>query len=404
MAFSARIAIVLGGLAWGCSGETPGSPPGEEPLGVPSREDLTLAKLLGASSGTPPTFTPIYDAAASSIQPFYPTALDFNPAVPDELWITLRQPLTDNVCDEGDTTGCPWLIGRVAIVHGATTAPDTAPEIDIKEDADAWHFMRRPTSISFGTDDTFATCGESRTDNYEDDPPPFAGPVLWSADPAIFGAPPPPDAPTHSTHIDMLHESPFCMGVAHDHDNVYWAFNGDAGSLDRYDFHMPHAPGGDDHSDGELERYVTGEVERIPEVPSHLAFDADSQLLYAADSGHGRIVALDTTSGTPGDEVETWDPIQIHIAMDGAKLTEVVKPGRLGVPSGLTLYEGVLFVTDALTSHIVAYDAAGHTLATLATGLPPGSLAGITIGPDGRAYFADTVSRRVLRVDVPPSL
>ncbi len=403
MALRHALAVSLGLLVIAC-GSSPGSQAdaSAEPPGKPSAADLAVAALLGTEGASAPTFTPIYDATTDTTQPFYPTDLAFNSFVGDELWITLRQPLTDKTCDYGNTTGCPWLIGEVAIVEGATTMPDTPPVIELKQDANAWHFMRRPTSLSFNTDDTFSSCGEAYTDNYEDQDPPYAGPVLWSADPSIFGAKPPADSPTDSTHIDMLHESPYCMGVAHDHANVYWVFNGDAGSLDRYDFHQPHEPGGDDHSDGELERYVTGQMKRIPEVPSDLVFDADSELLYAADSGHGRIVALDTTSGKPGDSVVAYDPIQTHYAMDGAKLHEIVKPGRLGVPSGLTLYEGVLFVTDVLNSNIVAYDAAGHTLATLSTGLPPGSLAGITIGPDGHAYFVDQVSRRVLRVDPSP--
>jgi hypothetical protein len=398
VALASRV-VLLGCVALACSSD-PQASTTDEPPGEPTAAALGVASLLGAGGSSPPTYTLIYDAtAADDVLPFYPTALAFNPAVDGDLWITLRQPLTEYPCDQGDTSGCPWLLGRVAIVHAAPAAPESAPNVEIKQDANAWHFMRRPTSLSFNADDTFATCAEARTSNYEDVDIPYNGPVLWSADPAIFGAPPPPNSPTGSTHIDMLHESPYCMGIAHERDNVYWAFNGDAGSLDRYDFHQPHEPGGDDHSDGELERYATGKVLRVPEVPSHLAFDPGSRLLYVADSGNGRVVALDTTSGKPGADVVIYEPIRTHYAMDDAKLTEVVKAGRLRVPSGLTLYEGVVFVTDALTSRIVAFDTFGHTLASLATDLPPGSLGGITIGPDGRAYVADAVGRRVLRID-----
>ncbi len=400
MALAFRFVLFAGALAVACGSDAESPAATDEPPGEPSAPAREVAALLGAGGSVPPTFTLIFDATtADAVLPFYPTALAFNPAAEDELWITLRQPLTGYTCNQDDTTGCPWLLGRVAIVHGATSAPEAAPSVELKQDANAWHFMRRPSSIAFNADDTFATCGEARTSNYEDVDVPYNGPVLWSAEPAIFGARPPADSPTGSTHIDMLHESPYCMGIAHERDNVYWTFNGDVGSLDRYDFHEPHEPGGDDHSDGELERYVTGELLRMPEVPSHLAFDPESKLLYAADSGHGRIVALDTTTGKPGAGVTAYDPIPTHYAVDGAELRDVVKAGRLRVPSGLTLYGGVVFVTDALTGRIAAYDTSGHTLASLPTGLPPGSLGGMTIGPDGRAYFADAVGRRVLRID-----
>ena len=34
----------------------------------------------------------------------------------------------------------------------------------------------------------------------------------------------------------MLHESPLGMGIAHDHDNVYWYNDGFYNELVRYDF------------------------------------------------------------------------------------------------------------------------------------------------------------------------
>ena len=62
-------------------------------------------------------------------------------------------------------------------------------------------------------------------------------------------------------HTDMLHESPLCMGIAHDHAavsrgpqggtgyrNVYWAFDGGHRQLVRFDFESDHGPGSIDHS------------------------------------------------------------------------------------------------------------------------------------------------------------
>ena len=57
------------------------------------------------------------------------------------------------------------------------------------------------------------------------------------------------------SHIDMLHESPYGVGIAHDYDNVYWYNDGYYGELVRYDFMMDHDTGGHDHSDGVVQRY-----------------------------------------------------------------------------------------------------------------------------------------------------
>jgi len=390
------LALFLGA----CASEALPTGAEKRPVGPAENPDQSVAALLGAGQAGAPTFVTIYDPSDDdSGRPLSPTALAWNPTEPDELWITLREPLSDRTCNHDTQIACTWLQGRVAIVTGSASAPGVPPRVEMKEDHNAWHFMRLPSALAFGADDTFATCGEARTGNYDDESVPFIGPVLWSADPAIFGTTPPPEIKTGSTHIDMLHESPFCMGIAHETANVYWAFNGDVGSLDRYDFHAPHQPGGDDHKDGEVWRYVAGSLARVPGVPSHLAYDPATFILYAADTGHGRIVALDTLTGTADGPIPTYEPLQSNTNMAGATLSDLVPPGLLTDPTGLTLYRGVLFVTDYSSSRVFAFDRAGRTLATLDTGLPAGSLGGIAIGPDGRAYLTDHSTGRVLRVD-----
>jgi hypothetical protein len=369
-----------------------------EPAGKPSAADLATAEVLGSGDGSPESveLTAVYDPSdhPSGYQ-LAPTALAWNTARPNELWVTLRDKPNDEPCNQGNPTGCPWLIGYAAII---TDAEGSSASVEVKVDDNAWHFMRRPSSIAFGDAELFATCGEARTANYESESAAFNGPVLWTSDPAIFGASG-AGTETNSTHIDMLHATPYCMGIAHERDNVYWTFNGDAGSLDRYDFHVPHAPGEDDHEDGEIWRYAAGQLARIEDTPSHLVYDASSGLLYAADTGHQRVVALHTDTGTPGIEFDALERLQTHLMMDGARLDVVIAPGRLGRPSGLTLHEGVLFVTDPPTRRVVAYDRAGHTLRELDTGLPNGALGAISISPGGKAFITDKATGRVLRID-----
>jgi hypothetical protein len=322
------------------------------------------------------------------------TALAFDPLRAGELWVTLRRIPSGQACLESARASCAVLEGQIALVQGATS---DAPSMVIKKDGNAWHFMRRPTSIAFGENGNLATCGEARTDNFEDEAIDYSGPVLWASDPAIFGVRPKPGQ--NGTHLDMLHESPFCMGVAYEQDNAYWVFNGKLGALDRYDFHVPHVIGGEDHSDGELSRYVEGQLQRVPEVPSHLALDRARRQLYVADTAGGRILRLDIDSGVPGADVPTLDPISVHRQMDGASLEQLVAPGLLSAPSGIAVTAERVIATDNATSRIWWFKLDGSPLGSLDTGLPAGSLSGIAVGPDGKLYLSDLLTGVAYRLD-----
>ncbi len=322
------------------------------------------------------------------------TALAFNRAVPGELWVALRQFPSGKPCTEADDSGCAALPGVMAVVTEATSS---APQAELKEDGNSWHFMRRPTAMAWGDGPLFASCGEAYTDNFEDIPVPYAGPVLWSSDPTIFGVE--PTAGQNGTHLDMLHETPYCMGIAWERDNAYWAVNGDAGSLDRYDFHAPHQIGGEDHADGEVYRYAKGEFLRVPEVPSHAAWDTARQLVYLADTGHGRIISVDPSTATRVGDIATYEELHGSGEMGGATVTELVPAGALEQPSGLYFANDRLFVTDNATSRIHVFDTSGNELESLDTGLPAGSLAGITLGPDEKIYFTDMLTGRVHAVE-----
>lgn len=327
------------------------------------------------------------------------TDLDFHP-LRDELWVVLREPFSGAPCTDESRAGCFALQGSTATITGPASG---APVAAWKQDENAWHFMRRPTGLAFGDDDTFATIHEHRTGNFDDEPADFIGPSLWSGDPAIYAEPPPPGK--NGSHLDMLHETPFGMGIAHESANVYWTFNGQIGSIDRYDFGFPHEVGGDDHSDGTIHRYVEGQLLRVEEIPSHLEMDRSTGWLYIADTGHARVVRLAAASGTFG---ETWTPLErmaISQEIDGATLEEVVPAGTLQQPSGLALAgEGdsaVLYVGDRATGEIVAFTTAGVELARFATGLP--ALSGLALGPDGSLYAAAHDEGRVVRLVVTPA-
>jgi len=362
----------------------------------------------GDHSATSVTLTVLADSSNDLARP---TDLAFNPLIPDDLWVV-------NYDDDS-----------VVILHEATSSND--PMHEHKKDfynnqpagQPASHFMPEPTSIAFGADftsetpepsgaggvlGTFATCGDSRND-YDGFalPNDFMGAVLWPSDLEMFANR--PFTPLGS-HLDMLHASPLCMGLAHQEDNVYWAFTGRArdggsftsdGAIVKYDFDEDHGPGNDDHFDGEALQYVTGEVDRQARVPSHLVFDPETELLYIADTGNGRIATLDTTTGEVGEELDPHlEPFQTYNVIDDAVISDVVPAGGdLDEPSGIELYNGLLYVTDNATGVIHAFDLVGNRVNWLDTGRGEGALAGIAFGPDGKLYFVDMDADEVVRID-----
>jgi DNA-binding beta-propeller fold protein YncE len=165
------------------------------------------------------------------------------------------------------------------------------------------------------------------------------------------------------------------------------------------DFHSPHQIGGEDHSDGEVHRYIAGQLARTAEVPGHVAYDRARSLVYVADTGHGRVLSVDPSTAILGDDIAYYEKLHESGMMKGATVKELVRPGLLQKPSGLTLAGDVLYVTDNATSMIYAFDTAGKLQKTFDTALPPGSLAGVTVGPDSKLYVADLLTGSAHRVE-----
>jgi hypothetical protein len=330
---------------------------------------------LGSAIPSAATLTEIYRAPNAEL-----VDLAFNDAVPGELWVISYN---DDHVHIGQNVG-----------------PGTGTWRDMRDPA-ASHFMHKPPAIAWGSNKTWATCGDN--DNSQSDPRLipnyFTGPSLFSSDLSIFGTQNP--ATDFGSHLDMLHNTSFCRGIAHMTDNIYWTFNGELGSIERYDFHKPHEPGGDDHSDGEIYRYVEGQLKGVDGVSSDLAYDPSDKFLYIADTGNKRIVRLDTTAGTldVGPLPRQNEVLAKSGVMNGVVLEPVVPPGILEKPSGIQVHDGSVYVSDTATSAFFAFDKKGKELRRLATGLPPNSLAGFTFGPDGKIWFVDRQQGKVLRLD-----
>ncbi len=326
----------------------------------------------GDGSAESVTFTVILDDASLKT----PIDLGFDPSVPDRLWVINRQDDSVVVIDGPGASGMAF---------------------DRIKDPAAAHFMAKPPAFEFGAvvetyGQTFGICGDGNNGGNN-----FMGPALFSSDLDIFAT---QNQETGlGSHLDMLHSTTYCRGIAHVEGNIYFAFNSNKNSLDKYDFAQDHGPGFDDHSDGHVYRYVEDFVEGVDDVSSHLDYDAESKLLYIADTGNQRVLVLDTTSGTEGDTFGGLEDIAVRTEILDAELGMLVGPDKLQRPSGLELYGDLVYVTDNATSKFHVFDKSGEELRTLETGLPDGSIGGFTFGPDGKIYFVDILGGRVLRID-----
>lgn len=311
-----------------------------------------------------------------------PRDLAFHPSK-DELWVVNKA--TDGV-----------------VVYDAPGTPEQASDEQI--DAYSNHFMETVSSLAWGvgSDDTdgeevFASCQESRnTYDGQGAPNDFMGPALWPGDRSIFAKANQNSQTLLGSHLDMLHQSPQCMGIAHASGNAYWVFDGRNGGLVYYDFQSDHGPGGEDHSDGIVRRYDEVELTRTAKIPGHMQLDKDTGLLYIADTGAGRILEVDTNSGAVSETLPfQFEYLEEFSAVTGVSQRNLIE--SLDKPSGLVLDGETLFVGLNGTGEIIAYTLGGEELGRIST--PAESLMGLEIGPDGLLWYVDGGADELVRVD-----
>ncbi len=295
-----------------------------------------------------------------------------------------------------------WVVNRatnssVIVLDAGTSEQATVFRGDT---AGSQHFLAQPSALAFASDGTWASIHEEdqMTQGPSGTPPDFMGPTLWTSDLDIYDG-------GYGGHLDMLHNSPNGMGIAWESGRNFWVFDGYHSSLTRYSFNDDHGPGGADHSDGEIERHVEGQVSMCSGVPSHMEVDEATDLLYVADCGNNRIAVLDTTTGTQGSEYgPNYDGIDQQVAFEGTDLWTLVDgddvPG-MEQPSGLALHDGMLFISDNATSTIFAFDLKGELIDKVDTGYNGGALMGITFSDNGDLWFVHADANEVYRVRAP---
>jgi DNA-binding beta-propeller fold protein YncE len=335
----------------------------------------------------PLTFTTIVNSSNNINQP---RDLDFKPNT-NELW----------VANLGGSTG-----SSVVIVYEAGTVSQSS---QYRKDTHSSHFMRNCSAIAFSDDIGQWAC-VSEVQATASPPSTFMGPALWSQDTAIFarafqnnwvnGLP-------LGSHYDMLHQSPFAMGIAHDSARAYWVADGHNGNICKYDFVSDHGPGYEDHSAGVIYRYSDVTFSRVANVPGHMILDKVTGWLYYVDSGTKTLHRMNTNTGTVAGPLTVPstanEPLAGYWNITGA-VQEVIDTFTTQI-CGIDLYNDRMIVGDYTNGNIYLYDVSGANpifMDTIITGQP--GMEGIKFGPDGKIWFVNNTANTVVRIDPLPAI
>lgn len=328
---------------------------------------------------TLPVITEIADA---SNQVNLPTDLDFHPILSNkELWVLNK---------DSENTG-----SSTVIIKNAGEANQTSLW---RRDGNAWHFMSMSTGIAMGANGNFGTSPGIYDANHNGGLP-FTGPALWSSDLSIYAQP----SGGNGSHLDMLHESPECQGIAWETGNAYWVFDGYNEDIVRYDFADDHGPGNDDHSDGEILRFSELSVKADPqeEVVSHLVYDHSDDWLYVVDHGNMRVFKMDTKSGSLGatPTFGPFEPLAEYRHVEDYDYEVIIDSGLIE-PAGIDIIGKYLLVSDHFSGEVIIYDKSQQPvqeLKRIQTGAE--GLMGIKVGPAGKIWFVDHEDESVNRID-----
>lgn len=319
--------------------------------------------------------------------------------------------ISDGVINPQDLDFVPgvnqWWILNYGVQEGGMTifydAGGSNEHSEYRRDSHAAHFMIRPSAMAFGNNSNFATTQEIQSTNGGSST--FMGPTLWNGDTSVYGRLEQNvwgDGKLQGSHIDMLHQSPYSMGIAHDQENAYWVFDGYNGNICHYDFKEPHIVGGHDHSDGEILRYSDVTVKREPGVPSHIAYDKANKWLYIVDGGNKRIIRMKTDNATDAGALSVPpsgnEPLARYRNMTGATVEVLVSSG-LDKPCGIDYKDGRIVVSDNATGDIIIYDVTQNPTKELGRIKTEAGVMGVRIGWDNRIWFVNKNKKTFERID-----
>lgn len=310
-------------------------------------------------------------AATSSDFLNKPQDLDFHPTRQNELWVINK--------DIEQTGGSTLTISN---------AGSGNQSIEFRRDGNAWHFMALPSAMAFSENGNFSTTADILDANRQGGT--FTGPSLWSSDMNIYAKP----SGGNGSHLDMLHGSPFCMGIASEKDNVFWVFDGYHGHLVRYDFQDDHGPGNDFHGDAKVHRFTEVKLKRNGDIPCHMVLDAAKKWLYIIDGGNQRILRVNIKTGTKKGELQLInEQLEEHWQMTGME-TEVLSINGVINPTGIDIRDNRLFISDYDNGNIIAWNVdTKEEMGRIKTGAK--GISGIKISPDGKLWYVNALNNEL---------
>ena len=323
-----------------------------------------------------------------------PRDLDFNTYQSDmnELWVINENSATFDSNFGGST---------VTFYNVGTDSQWT----DYRKDSYSGHFMHTASAIAFSDNGGFANTLDIQDANGNPSGY-FSGCSLWEADTSIY-ARVNQNGPELGSHWDMLHQSPFSVGIAAETANIYWLFDGFHNTIAKYNFQEPHSDhehGGEDHSDGLVYRYDEVVVERVSGLSSHMVIDQGSDLLYVCDTGNNRIIRMNINSGSINYSLTPYgENIEGYYSMHNAEYETVIDSGLIN-PTGIDIYNNYLLVSDYSNGEIIIYNIEQQNnfreIQRIETNLS-NDVMGIKVGPDGSIWYVCTNSNKLYQI-LPP--
>ena len=287
--------------------------------------------------------------------------------------------------------------GSTVIFHDAGLSNQSS---EYRKDSYSRHFMHTASALVFDNEGFFANTLECQDANNNINGF-FSGPTLWDSDLSIY-AEMNQDGPLLGSHLDMIHQSPYSMGIEYAGiGNVYWVFDGYHSSIVRYDFATPHEIGGHDHSDGRVWRYDEVDIARENGISSHMILDDELEFLYIADTGNQRILKFNVNSGNYSyDLIPYGESLAEYFMMENADWEIFIDQG-LDKPSGIDMYDDRLVVSDYATGDIIFYDISispPNEIGRIYTE-NQNNIMGIKIDSNQKIWYVNHEENNVIRID-----